>query len=55
MSYLVAMPRKPLRLRKATRNRGHLPSEQAALKVLYLAVREQINPKARDATHVPAH
>ena len=27
------------RLRKATRNRGHFPSEQAALKVLYLAVR----------------
>ncbi|MFG2918310.1 transposase [Kitasatospora sp. NPDC048298] len=25
------------RLRKATRNRGHFPSEQAALKVLYLA------------------
>jgi hypothetical protein len=24
------------------------PSEQAALKVLYLAVREQITPKARD-------
>ncbi|MFI6006945.1 hypothetical protein ACIA98_42595 [Streptomyces sp. NPDC051366] len=29
-----------------------MPSEQAALKVLYLAVREQINPKARDANHV---
>ncbi|WUL09723.1 IS256 family transposase [Streptomyces sp. NBC_00354] len=43
------------RLRKATRNRGRFPSEQAALKVLYLAVREQINPKARDANHVPAH
>jgi putative transposase len=27
------------RLRKATRNRGQFPSEQAALKVLYLAVR----------------
>jgi putative transposase len=27
------------RLRKVTRNRGQLPSEQAALKVLYLAVR----------------
>ncbi|MEU3245370.1 transposase [Streptomyces sp. NPDC006875] len=40
------------RLRRATRNRGHFPSEQAALKVLYLAVREQINPKARDANHV---
>ncbi|MFE0063240.1 IS256 family transposase, partial [Streptomyces sp. NPDC059003] len=44
-----------VRLRKATRNRGHFPSEQAALKVLYLAVREQINPKARDANHVAAH
>ncbi|MFE2687787.1 transposase [Streptomyces mirabilis] len=43
------------RLRKATRNRGHFPSEQAALKVLYLAVREKINPKARDANHVAAH
>ncbi|MFD8695500.1 IS256 family transposase [Kitasatospora purpeofusca] len=43
------------RLRKATRNRGHFPSEQAALKVLYLAVREQINPKARDVNHVAAH
>ncbi len=27
------------RLRKVTGNRGQLPSEQAALKVLYLAVR----------------
>ncbi len=43
------------RLRKATRNRSQFPSEQAALKVLYLAVREQINPKARDANHVAAH
>ncbi|MFD9624020.1 transposase [Streptomyces virginiae] len=43
------------RLRKATRNRGHSPSEQAALKVLYLAIREQFNPKARDANHIAAH
>nr|WP_229333902.1 transposase [Streptomyces flavotricini] len=43
------------RLRKATRNRGHFPSEQAVLKVPYLAVCEQINPKARDANHVAAH
>ncbi|MFE7558185.1 transposase [Kitasatospora sp. NPDC057500] len=43
------------RLRKATRNRGHFPTGQAALKVLYLAVRELINPKARDANHVAAH
>ncbi|HET6353591.1 MAG TPA: IS256 family transposase [Streptomyces sp.] len=43
------------RLRKATRNRGHFPSEQAALKVLYLAVRELIEPKARDVNHVAAH
>ncbi|MGA5824399.1 IS256 family transposase [Kitasatospora sp. NPDC094028] len=43
------------RLRKATRNRGHFPSEQAALKVLYLAVREQITPRARDINHVAAH
>ncbi|MEU6067643.1 transposase [Streptomyces sp. NPDC047082] len=43
------------RLRKATRNRGHFPSEQAVLKVLYLAVRELINPKTRDINHVAAH
>jgi hypothetical protein len=42
------------RLRKTTRNRGHFPSEQAALKVLYLAVRELITPKARDVNHVAA-
>ena len=27
------------RLRKVTRNRGHFPTEQSVLKVLYLAVR----------------
>lgn len=43
------------RLRKSTRNRGRFPSEQAALKVLYLAVRELIEPKARDINHVAAH
>ncbi|WP_260145498.1 transposase [Streptomyces sp. 2132.2] len=43
------------RLREATRNRGHFPSKQATLKVLYLAVRGQINPKARDENHVAAH
>ncbi|MGW5256662.1 IS256 family transposase [Streptomyces sp. NPDC004012] len=43
------------RLRKTTRNRGHFPSEQAALKVLYLAVRELITPKASDVNHVAAH
>lgn len=43
------------RLRKTTRNRGHFPSEQAALKVLYLAVRELIEPKARDINHAAAH
>jgi putative transposase len=43
------------RLRKTTRNRGHLPSEQAALKVLYLAVRELITPKARDVNQVAPH
>jgi transposase-like protein len=43
------------RLRKATRNRGHFPSEQAALKVLCLAVREQITLRARDINHVAAH
>ncbi|WP_369359754.1 IS256 family transposase [Streptomyces sp. cg2] len=43
------------RLRKVTRNRGHFPSEEAALKVLYLAVRELIAPKGRDINHVAAH
>ncbi|WP_406164647.1 transposase [Streptomyces sp. NBC_00996] len=43
------------RLRKTTRNRGHFPSDQAALKVLFLAVRELITPKARDVNHVAAH
>ncbi|MGW7005888.1 IS256 family transposase [Streptomyces sp. NPDC054933] len=43
------------RLRKVTRNRGHFPSEQAALKVLYLAVRELITPKASNPNHVAAH
>ncbi|MFF4740873.1 transposase [Streptomyces sp. NPDC001262] len=43
------------RLRKATRDRGHFPSEQAALKMLYLAAREQITPKVRDVNHVAAH
>jgi transposase-like protein len=41
------------RLRKATRNRGHFPSEQAALKVLYLAVREQIAPGPATSTTSP--
>jgi transposase-like protein len=39
------------RLRKVTRNRGQFPSEQAALKVLYLAVRnleELPRPARRD-------
>lgn len=29
------------RFRQATRRRGHFPSEQAALKVLYLVIREK--------------
>jgi putative transposase len=33
------------RLRKVTRNRGLFPSEQAAVKVLYLAIRQLIEPK----------
>jgi transposase-like protein len=32
------------RLRKATRNRGAFPSEQAALKTLYLTVRTMTRP-----------
>jgi putative transposase len=32
------------RLRKATRNRGHFPTEQAALKALYLAIRTLTEP-----------
>lgn len=42
------------RLRKVTRNRGHFPSEQAAVKVLYLAIRELIEPKAGGRNHVAA-
>jgi putative transposase len=40
------------RLRKVTRNRGHFPTEQAAVKVLYLAIRELIEPKAGDRNQV---
>jgi putative transposase len=40
------------RPRKVTRNRGHFPSEQAALKVLYLAIRHMIEPKAGDRNQV---
>ena len=36
------------RLRKVTRNRGQFPSEQAALKVLYLAVRNLEDYRARN-------
>jgi putative transposase len=43
------------RLRKVTRNRGHFPTEQAALKVLYLAVTELIEPKTRNRDHVAPH
>ncbi|MFJ4866820.1 hypothetical protein [Streptomyces sp. NPDC088748] len=35
-------------------NHGHFPSAQATLKVLYLALREQINLKARNKNHVAA-
>lgn len=38
-----------------TRNRGHFPTKTAALKVLYLAVTELIEPKTRARDHVPAH
>lgn len=40
------------RLRKVTRNRGHFPSEQAAIKVLYLAIRHMIEPKGGDRNQV---
>ncbi|MFI9081953.1 transposase [Streptomyces sioyaensis] len=43
------------RLRKVTRNCGHFPTEQAAVKVLYLAIRELIEPKTRSKTHVAPH
>ncbi|WKK27747.1 IS256 family transposase [Streptomyces olivoreticuli] len=43
------------RLRKVTRNRGHFSTEQAAVKVLYLAIRELIEPKTRSKTHVAPH
>ncbi|WP_372460272.1 IS256 family transposase [Nocardia coffeae] len=41
------------RLRKVTRNRGHFTSEAAAVKVLYLAIRHLIEPKAGDRNLVP--
>lgn len=40
------------RLRKVTRNRGHFPTEQAAIKVLWLAIRHLIEPKAGDRNQV---
>lgn len=43
------------RLRKVTRNRGHFTSEQAAIKVLYLAIRHLIEPKASDRNQVAPH
>jgi transposase-like protein len=36
------------RLRKVTRNRGQFPSEQAALKALYLAVRNLEDYRGRN-------
>ena len=42
------------RLRKATRNRGHFPSEQAALKALYLAIRTLTEPGKGRGNHVMA-
>ena len=42
------------RLRKATRNRGHFPTEQAALKALYLAIRTLAEPKPGRGNHVMA-
>jgi transposase-like protein len=40
------------RLRKVIRNRGHFPSDHAALKVSYLAIRHMIEPKAGDRNQV---
>jgi transposase-like protein len=40
------------RLRKVTRNRRHFPTERAAVKVLYLAIRHMIEPKAGDRNQV---
>ncbi|MGX1542421.1 transposase [Streptomyces adustus] len=42
------------RLRRVTRDRGHFPSGQAALKVLCPVVRELIEPKACDVDDVAA-
>jgi hypothetical protein len=42
-----------IRLRKLTRNRGQFPSEQAALKVLYLAVRNLEEFRSPNATGRP--
>jgi putative transposase len=39
------------RFRRATRRRGHFPNEQAALKVMYLTIREKVpsrtNPEGK--------
>ncbi len=37
-----------VRMRRATRARGHFPTEQAALKCLYLVVRKVPTPPARE-------
>lgn len=41
------------RFRHATRRRGHFPNEQAALKVLYLAVRQRIKNRPNPTGIVP--
>ncbi|MER5597690.1 transposase, partial [Streptomyces sp. NPDC002265] len=43
------------RWRKSTRSRGRLPCGRAVLKVLYLAVRELVGPKACGISRVAAH
>ena len=41
------------RLRKVTHNQGLFPSEQATIKVLYLAIRHIHEPKAGDRNQEP--
>jgi putative transposase len=42
------------RFRQATRRRGHFPTEQAALKVLYLVIRSPLKNRANVTGKTPA-
>jgi putative transposase len=42
------------RFRQAVRRRGHFPTEQAAMKILYLTVRERRPNRSNPTGRVPA-